>query len=97
MIIEIQCIPDPSGTQEVPFAHVHAAIAVIEEAGLDYEVGPCGTSVEGEPDQIWPLLRRVHEATLDAGATSTISVIKVFQQTGDDPATMTSLTDRYRR
>ncbi len=97
MIIEIQCIPDPSGTDEVPFANVHAAIAVIAESGLDFEVGPCGTSVEGDPDRIWPLLRRVHEATIAAGATATISVIKVFEQTTTDPATMTSLTDRYRR
>lgn len=96
MIIEIQCIPDPAGTPEVPFANVHAAIRVIEASGLSYEVGPCGTSVEGEPDEIWPLLRRVHEATLAAGATSTISVIKVFEQTVADPVTMTGLTDRYR-
>lgn len=96
MIIEIQCIPDPAGTPEVPFANVHDAIRVIESSGLSYEVGPCGTSVEGEPDEIWTLLRRVHEATLAAGATSTISVIKVFEQTVADPVTMTGLTDRHR-
>lgn len=97
MIVEIQCIPDPAGTPEVPFAHVHDAIREIEASGLPFEVGPCGTSVEGSADEIWPLLRRVHEATLAAGATSCISVIKAFEQTGTDTATMTSLTDRYRR
>jgi uncharacterized protein YqgV (UPF0045/DUF77 family) len=96
MIVEIQCIPDPAGTADEPFARVHAAIEVIESSGLDYEVGPCGTSIEGPPDQLWPLLRAVHEATLVAGADHCISVIKVFEQTGSDRVTMTSLTDRYR-
>lgn len=96
MIIEIQCVPAPSGTDEVPYAHVHTAVQVIRDSGLDFEVGPCGTSVEGDPDRLWPLLREVHEATLGAGATSCISIIKVFEQTGPDAATMTSLTDRYR-
>jgi uncharacterized protein YqgV (UPF0045/DUF77 family) len=96
MIIEIQCIPEPAGTSREPFARVHDAISVIENSGLSYEVGPCGTSVEGEPDELWPLLRQVHEATLTGGAASCVSVIKVFSQTGDDQATMGSLTDRYR-
>ncbi|HET8931298.1 MAG TPA: thiamine-binding protein [Acidimicrobiales bacterium] len=96
MIVEIQCIPEPAGTTDGPFARVHAAIQVIEVSGLAYEVGPCGTSIEGTPEQLWPLLQRIHEATLAAGASSCLSVIKVFQQTGEAQATMTSLTDRYR-
>ncbi len=96
VIAEIQCIPSPAGTPEVPYAHVHDAIEVIRRSGLAYEVGPVGTSIEGEPDQVWPLLRKVHETCLAAGATKCISVVKVFEQTDDDPATMASLTDRYR-
>ncbi len=96
MIVEIQCVPQPAGTATEPFANVHAAITEIERSGLTYEVGPCGTSVEGPPDAVWALLRRAHEATLDAGASSCISVIKVFEQRVDDPVTMQSLTDRYR-
>ncbi len=96
MIIEIQCIPEPAGTAKQPFARVHDAISVIADSGLPYEVGPCGTSIEGDPDELWPLLRRVHEATFTGGAVSCLSVIKVFSQSGDDQATMDSLTDRYR-
>jgi uncharacterized protein YqgV (UPF0045/DUF77 family) len=96
MIIEIQCMPNPSGTETERYAHVHAAIEVVQASGLDYEVGPLGTSVEGDPDVLWPLLRAVHEATLDAGATSCISVVKVAEQRRSDAVTMASLTDRYR-
>jgi len=79
MIVEIQVLPTPAGTAEDPHAHVEAAIAVIAQCGLSYEVGPLGTSVEGPPEQIWPLLRAVHEATLASGSASTISVIKVAE------------------
>ncbi len=75
---------------------MHAAIEVIERSGLDYEVGPLGTSVEGHPDDVWPLLRRVHEATMEAGANGCLSIVKLFEQRGAGQATMAGLTDRYR-
>lgn len=93
MIVEIQCLPSPAGTPDDPHAYVEAAIAVIQQAGVSYEVGPLGTSLEGEPDQVWPLLRRVHEACLAAGANTTISVIKVAEGL---PKTMTDLTRKFR-
>lgn len=96
MIVEIHCIPSPTGDDTERYANVHAAIAVIEASGLAYEVGPLGTSIEGDPDKVWPLLRQVHEATMDNGATSCISVVKVAEQRRSDAPTMTSLTDRYR-
>ncbi len=96
MIVEIQCLPSPSGTEDERYAHVHAAIEVVQEAGVHYEVGPLGTSFEGDPDVLWPLVRAVHEATMTSGANSCISVIKVAQQQSDRAATMDGLTDRYR-
>jgi uncharacterized protein YqgV (UPF0045/DUF77 family) len=89
MIVEIQCLPSPAGTDDNPHANVETAIAVVKESGLHHEVGPLGTSIEGEPDQIWPLLRRVHEACLTGTASSAISVIKVAEgvQKGMDDLT----------
>ncbi len=79
MIVEIQVLPTPAGTDADPHANVEAAIAVIAGSGLTYEVGPLGTSVEGTPEELWPLLRAVHEAALTAGTSSTLSVIKVAE------------------
>ena len=84
------------GTPQDRYANVHAAIAVVERSGLHYEVGPLGTSVEGEPDEIWPLLRAVHEAGF-AGADGIVSVIKVHESHADVAPTIDSLTDKYRR
>jgi uncharacterized protein YqgV (UPF0045/DUF77 family) len=97
VIAEIQCLPRPSGTPDDPYAHVHAAIERIETSGLTYEVGALGTTVEGEPDQVWPLLRDVHQACVTAGADSVITVIKVAESADADRGpTMAGLVDRYR-
>jgi uncharacterized protein YqgV (UPF0045/DUF77 family) len=96
MLVEIQVLPTPAGTDTARYAHVDAAIARIQESGLTYEVGPLGTSVEGTPDQLWPLLRSVHEATLESGAGSVMSVIKVGQAAADSGPTMTDLTGKFR-
>ena len=95
VIAEIQCIPTPAGTPEVPYAHVKAAIAVIEGSGLTYEVSPLGTTIEGPSDQVWTALRATHEACLAAGADKAITVIKVFEP-GPNGPTMDDLTDGYR-
>ena len=74
---EIQVIPRPAGTAADRYKHVDAAIAVIQASGLRYEVHGLGTVVEGPPEKIWPLLQAVHQATLEAGAERTLSIIKV--------------------
>ncbi len=77
MLAEIQVIPRPAGTADNRYKHVDAAIAVIQASGLRYEVHALGTVVEGPPEKIWPLLQAIHQATLDAGAERTLSIIKV--------------------
>lgn len=95
MIVELQVLPSPAGTADDRYAHVEAAIAVIAASGLHYEVGPLGTSVEGEPDEVWSVVRRAHEATLAAGAEGVVSVIKVAQRV-QPGTTIASLTDKFR-
>lgn len=96
MIVEIECLPTPPGTDASPYAHVEAAIAVIQASGLAHEVSPLGTTFEGEPEAVWPVVRGVHEACLNAGARSVVSVIKAFESSRADGPTMTSLTAKFR-
>ncbi len=93
MIVELQCLPSPAGRPDDPHAHVEAAIAVIQGSGLHYEVGPLGTTLEGEPDEVWPVLRQAHEACLAAGAQSSISVVKIAQGVAKG---MDDLTRKFR-
>lgn len=96
MIAEIQCLPSPAGTDSDPHAFVEAAIAVIAASGLHYEVGPLGSTLEGEPEQVWTVLRQAHEAALGAGATSAIAVIKIAELHGSGARTMDDLTRKFR-
>ena len=97
MIAEIQCLPNPTGTADNRYAHIEPAIAVIEGCGLTYEVDALGTTVEGTPDEIWALLRAVHEAAVHAGANSVVSVIKVAESApGRESSTIQSLTGKFR-
>lgn len=77
VIAEIQVLPNPIGTVEDRYKHVDAAIAVLRASGLKTEVHALGTIVEGPPEKVWPLLQAVHQATLEAGAARTMTVIKV--------------------
>lgn len=96
VIVEIECLASPAGTPDEPYRYIEAAIGVIQRSGLNYEVDALGTTVEGEPDELWPLVRAVHEACLAAGAASVVSVVKVAQSAERD-TTMDSLTSKFRR
>ena len=97
MLAQIQVSPRPSGTDDDHYAYVDAAIAVIQGSGLTYEVGAMGTTVEGTPEQIWPLLRQVHEATVVAGAHGVSSLIKVAQTGADDGPRIADLVGKFRQ
>lgn len=95
MIVEIEVLPSPPGTADDPYRHVEAAIAVIERAGLHYEVGALGTTYEGEPEAAWALARQVHDACLVAGATSVVTIAK-FAERADDSLSMDRLVAPFR-
>ena len=96
MLAQIQVSPRPSGTDDEKYAYVDAAIAVIQQSGLVYEVGAMGTTIQGTPDQIWPLLRAVHEATVLAGASAVSSVIKGGHGKDDAGPTLADLVGKFR-
>lgn len=97
VLAEIQVIPRPAGTPGDPYRHVDAAIAVIQASGLRYEVHGLGTVVEGPPEKIWPLLQAVHQATLDAGAERTLSIIKVSSGAQAGGPRVEDLVGKFRK
>ncbi|WP_062070633.1 thiamine-binding protein [Demequina sediminicola] len=97
MIAEIQVVPRPIIKTEECYKHVDAAIAAISASGLKYEVGGMGTTIEGSPDQIWALLRTVHEATLHSGAEGCMSIIKVSGAANDDGPSVQDLVGKHRQ
>jgi len=51
-------------SNEAPMAAVDSAIALIQTEGLTYEVGPFGTSVEGEASAIQELVHNLLKSTI---------------------------------
>jgi len=52
----------PLGTGESVSEHVARAVDVIDRSGLPYRLGPMGTCVEGEWDEVMAVLRTCFEA-----------------------------------
>ena len=92
VIAEIQVAPSPPGPTQNPHAYVEAALEVIADSGLRFEVGALGTTLEGEADRIWDTLRAAHEAMLLAGANGGLSHVKIASV----QRSMDSLTRKFR-
>ncbi len=55
----------PIGTKRASLSSFLAEVAMlIDQSGLDYRVGPMGTVVEGDWDQIMQVAKQCHEAIL---------------------------------
>ncbi len=97
MLVEIQVLPDPTGTAEARYRHVDAAIARIAGDRVRYEVGALGTTLEGTPDELWPLVRAAHEASLRSGANQVVTVVKIAESAHNGAAlTIERLTAGHR-
>jgi uncharacterized protein (TIGR00106 family) len=51
----------PVGKSESLSEDVAEIFRLVSESGVDFKLGAMETTVEGEPDAVWALLRRCHE------------------------------------
>ncbi len=50
---------------------------VIKKAGLEYELGPNGTAIEGDWEDVFKCVRKCHEAVHSLGASRIYTTLKV--------------------
>ena len=50
---------------------------IIEKAGLDYEIGPNGTAIEGEWEQVFACVKACHEIVQQKGSPRIYTTLKV--------------------
>jgi uncharacterized protein (TIGR00106 family) len=75
-IAEISVVP--IGTESTGVSsYVRAALKIVEENDLEYEVGPMGTSVEGELDAIFAVVRAIHEELAKMGCNRVLTTIRI--------------------
>jgi uncharacterized protein YqgV (UPF0045/DUF77 family) len=92
-LVSIQIIPKtPNGEDVIPY--VDAAIAIIDEAGVPYQVSPLETTMEGDLTNLLGIVQKMNERMIELGSLSIISQVKIFYK--PEGASMEKLTEKYR-
>lgn len=92
-LVSVQIIPKtPNGEDVIPY--VDRAIAIIEASGVNYQVNPLETTMEGELSTLLRVIEQMSEAMVEMGCASVMSQVKiVYNPTG---ISMDKLTEKYR-
>lgn len=74
----------PTSESKHPYTIVDEAISIIDKSGLKYKVCPFETVMEGDYDKIMETIKEILEASMENGATSIFSNIKIQIKKGED-------------
>lgn len=92
-LVSVQILPKTkNGENVIPF--VDAAIQVIHDSGVKYEVHPLETTMEGELSTLFQVIEIMNQRMIELGCSNIISQIKVLYQPSG--ITMDTLTEKYR-
>ncbi|MBN2807654.1 MAG: MTH1187 family thiamine-binding protein [Prolixibacteraceae bacterium] len=80
--LAIQVLPQ-SNTKH-PYAIVDKAIEVIQQSGLNYQVCPFETVVEGSWDEVMALVQKVHEACYQNETDKMMMYLKIQSSKDED-------------
>lgn len=94
-VAEVSVVPVGTGSPSVS-QYVASCIDVLEESGLDYQLNPMGTVIEGELGAVLETIRRMHESPFAAGAVRVLTSITIDDRK-DKPLTMSGKLDAVRR
>lgn len=92
-LISIQIIPKTKNEENV-IPYVDEAIKVIQDSGVNYEVHPLETTMEGELSQLFTIITKMNQRMIEIGSPNVISQVKILYQ--PEGITMDQLTEKYR-
>ncbi|WP_321532207.1 MTH1187 family thiamine-binding protein [uncultured Desulfuromonas sp.] len=75
-VVQISCTPLGEGSGGLS-KFVAGCLQLVKESGLNYQLTPMGTILEGELDEIFSLVRKMHESPFNAGAHRVSTLIKI--------------------
>ncbi|PNB65921.1 hypothetical protein C1X30_35690, partial [Pseudomonas sp. FW305-BF6] len=76
-LISVQIIPKTNKIEEVIPA-VDAAIKVIDESGVKYQVQPLETTMEGDLHQLLNIVQKMNEKMIEIGCHNVITQMKIL-------------------
>lgn len=81
--VAIQVLPATTDENEI-IRIVDEVIAYIKSTGLNYYVGPCETSIEGDYDQLMDVIKECQHVAARAGCQSMNCYVKIsYNPEGD--------------
>ena len=81
--VAIQVLPKVNSDEEV-IRIVDEVIAYIKSTGLNYFVGPCETSIEGDYDELMGIVKECQKIAVRAGAKCVSAYVKInYRPEGD--------------
>lgn len=74
--VAIQVLPKVDSDEEV-IRIVDEVIGYIKSTGLNYFVGPCETSIEGDYNELMEIVKECQKVAVKAGAKSVSAYVKI--------------------
>ncbi len=71
----------PLGVDISISSYVSACISIIEKYGLEHELGPNGTAIEGDWEDVFECIKSCHEKIHELGASRIHTTLKINTRT----------------
>ncbi len=75
-IVEVSIVPIGAPGTSMS-AYVARAVAIVRKSSLEYQLTAMGTILSGDLDEIWKVIRKMHESCFDAGTARVLTQIKI--------------------
>lgn len=95
IIADIAVMPQyPCISEEELYCVVDKVIDTIKTSGLKYEVGAMSTTVEGEFEKVFEIIKRCHHLPFELGIDRVITVVRIDE--AKDNLTIAKKLKHYR-
>ncbi len=92
--VAIQVLPKAESDDEV-CRIVDEVIAYIASTGINYYVGPCETSIEGDYDTLMEIVKNCQKIAIKAGCASVSSYVKISYRPEGEVLTIDRKISKY--
>lgn len=83
VIADVAVMPlRPFTSEDEMYKVVDACIEKIQESGLKYEIGAMSTTIEGDYDEVFDLIKIIHKLPFELGCERVITVVRVDEKAG---------------
>ena len=72
----------PYKGEEEMYKVVDACIEIIQNSGLNYEIGAMSTTVEGEFDEVFEIIKKAHKLPFELGCERVITTVRIDEKFG---------------